>query len=231
MNIDDHPTIAGQLGIQSIPAVIAFRDGQPVDGFMGAQPDSKIKEFIDRVAGPGGPGDQIAEALAVAAEALGQGDRQGAADVLAQILDFEPGNPAAVAMMGGMLVDAGDLAAAKALLETVPADKAKGEDIAGLAARITLAEEVAAIGDKGELLRRLDSDPKDHQARYDLAMILNAENDRTGAADNLLAIMKGDRAWQDDGARRQLLKFFEAWGMTDEATLSARRKLSSLLFS
>ncbi|TIP33545.1 MAG: tetratricopeptide repeat protein, partial [Mesorhizobium sp.] len=155
MNIDDHPSIAGQLGIQSIPAVIAFKDGQPVDGFMGAIPESQINQFIQKVGGKGGGAPQIADALAAAAEARTAGDVQTAADIYDAILE----------------------------------------------------------------------------ARFDLAMIQNARGDRNAAADNLLAIVKADRSWNDDGARAQLLKLFEAWGMTDEATLAARRKLSSLLFS
>ncbi len=231
MNIDEHPAVAGQLGIQSIPAVIAFRDGQPVDGFMGALPESKVREFIDKVAGPAGPGAQIEAALAAAQQALEAGDAQMAADIYQEILSVAPDNLAAIVGLAGLLVDAGEFDAARSVLDTVPADKQADASVAGVKARIALAEQAAKLGDAGELLRRVEADPKDHQARFDLAMLHNARGERTEAADCLLAIMKADRAWNDDGARKQLLQFFEAWGMTDEATLAARRKLSALLFS
>ena len=231
MNIDDHPAVAGQMGIQSIPAVIAFKNGQPVDGFMGAQPERQVVEFIERIAGPGSEAAQIAEAMKVAAEASAQGDNQTAADIYSQVLEIAPDNIDAIAALGGLLADAGDLDAARQVLATAPADKASAPAIAGVQAKIKLAEQTASLGNPADLERRLAADPKDHQARYDLAMIRNAQGDRTAAADELLAIMKADRSWNDDGARRQLLEFFEAWGMTDDATLAARRKLSSLLFS
>lgn len=231
MNIDDHPAVAGQLGIQSIPAVIAFKDGQPVDGFMGALPEGKVREFIDKVAGPAGPGAQIEAALAAAQQALEAGDGQTAADIYQEILSVAPDNLAAIVGLAGMLVDAGEFDAARSVLDTVPADKQSDASVAGVKARIALAEQAAKLGDAGELLRRIEADPKDHQARFDLAMLHNARGERAEAADCLLAIMKADRSWNDDGARKQLLQFFEAWGMTDEATLAARRKLSALLFS
>lgn len=231
MNIDDHPAIAGQLGIQSIPAVIAFVDGQPVDGFMGAIPESKIREFIDKVSGPGGAEEAIAEALAAATDLRAGGDLQGAAQVYAAVLADTPDNLDAIAGLAETLLDAGDAANAREVLARAPEDKLEVPQLSGVRARLALAEQVAGLGDPDELERRLAADPKDHQARFDLALIQNALGHRDDAADSLLAIMKADRAWQDDGARLQLLKFFEAWGMADEATLSARRKLSSLLFS
>lgn len=231
MNIDEHPAIAGQLGIQSIPAVIAFRDGQPVDGFMGAIPESKIREFVARIGGDGGAAAAAAEALAAASELVAEGDLQGAAQVYAAILQEESGNLEAIAGLAGLLVDAGDLNAARDVLERAPEGKGEAPELAAVAARIALAEQTAQLGDAAELERRLGENPKDHQARFDLALIQNAAGDREAAADGLMAIMRADRSWQDDAARLQLLKFFEAWGMTDPATLSARRKLSSLLFS
>jgi putative thioredoxin len=231
MNIDDHPAIAGQLGIQSIPAVIAFVDGQPVDGFMGAIPESKIREFIDKVSGPGAAAEAIADALAAAAELRSAGDLQGAAEVYAAVLADSPDNLDAIAGLAEALLDAGDEANAREVLAGIPEGSEEAVQFAAIRARLALAEQVAGLGDQGELERRLAADPKDHQARFDLALIHNALGDREAAADSLLAIMKADRSWQDDGARLQLLKFFDAWGMTDAATLSARRKLSSLLFS
>ncbi|RUW20777.1 thioredoxin [Mesorhizobium sp. M4B.F.Ca.ET.215.01.1.1] len=231
MNIDDHPSIAGQLGIQSIPAVIAFKNGQPVDGFMGAIPESQIAEFIKKVGGKNGAGNQVAEALAAAAEARGAGDAQTAADIYDAILEQAPETIEAIAGLGELLFEAGDTEGAEAVLARAPEDKKDAPPLAALRARIALAAQAASLGNPAEFERRLAANPADHQARFDLSMIQNARGERTQAADNLLAIIKADRSWNDDGAKAQLLKFFEAWGMTDEATLAARRKLSSLLFS
>lgn len=231
MNIDDHPSIAGQLGIQSIPAVIAFKNGQPVDGFMGAIPESQIAEFIKKVGGKNGAGNQVAEALAAAAEARGAGDAQTAADIYEAILEQAPETIEAIAGLGELLFEAGDTEGAEAILARAPEDKKDAPPLAALRARIALAAQAASLGNPAEFERRLAANPGDHQARFDLAMIQNSRGERTQAADNLLAIIKADRSWNDDGAKAQLLKFFEAWGMTDEATLAARRKLSSLLFS
>jgi len=231
MNIDDHPSIAGQLGIQSIPAVIAFKNGQPVDGFMGAIPESQIAEFIKKVGGKNSAGNQVAEALAAAAEARGAGDVQTAADIYDAILEQAPETIEAIAGLGEVLFEAGDTEGAEAVMARAPEDKKDAPPLAALRARIALAAQAASLGNPAEFERRLAANPADHQARFDLAMIQNAQGERTQAADNLLAIIKADRGWNDDGAKAQLLKFFEAWGMTDEATLAARRKLSSLLFA
>ncbi|WP_274626970.1 thioredoxin [Arvimicrobium flavum] len=232
MNIDDHPAIAGQLGIQSIPAVIAFKDGQPVDGFMGAVPETQINAFIDRIAGKGAPGGQLADALAAAAEAKQAGDLQTAADIYSAVLEQAPDNVEAIAALAELLFDAGDTAAAEELLGGAPDDAKAQQALAGIRSKISLAAEAANVDDDAAAIeRRLAENPKDHDARFDLAMIQNAKGERTAAADNLLEIVKADRTWRDDGARAQLLKFFEAWGMADDATLAARRKLSSLLFS
>jgi putative thioredoxin len=230
MNIDEHPAIAGQLGIQSIPAVIAFHNGQPVDGFMGAVPESQIRDFVQKLVGKSGGQPQVAEALAAAGQAREAGDAQTAADIFAGVLQEQPDNIDAIAGLADLLFEAGDTAAAEELLAGVP-DKQATPAIAAVKARIKLASEAAGLGDAAEFERRLAHNPKDHQARFDLALIRNAEGRREEAADNLLAIIKADRTWNDDRARTQLLSFFEAWGMTDDATLSARRKLSSLLFS
>ncbi|RWO71366.1 MAG: thioredoxin [Mesorhizobium sp.] len=231
MNIDDHPSIAGQLGIQSIPAVIAFKDGQPVDGFMGAIPESQINEFITKVGGKGNGAPPVAEALAAATEARDAGDMQTAADIYDAILAQAPETIEAIAGLGELLFDAGDTEGAEALLATAPEAKKDAPPLAALRARMAVAAQAAALGNPAEFERRLAENPGDHQARFDLAMIQNANGDRTAAADNLLAIIKADRAWNEDGARTQLLQLFEAWGMTDDATLAARRKLSALLFS
>lgn len=230
MNIDDHPTIPGQLGIQSIPAVIAFVDGKPVDGFMGAQPESKIKEFIDKLTSDDREA-QIEAALEMAAQAREAGDPQQAAQIYAAIVQQDAKNADALGGLADILFEAGQADKAREVLDRVPDEGKTNPAVAAVEAKMALAEQVAALGDPAELERRLAADPKDHQARFDLAMIQNARGEREAAADNLLAIVKADREWKDDGARAQLLQFFEAWGPTDEATLAARRKLSSLLFS
>ncbi|ODT52995.1 MAG: thioredoxin [Methylobacterium sp. SCN 67-24] len=231
MNIDDHPAIAGQLGIQSIPAVIAFKNGQPVDGFMGAVPETQIREFIDRVAGKDGGQAQIEEAMAAAAEARAAGDLETAAQIYDAVLAQAPETVEAIAGLAEILFETGDAAGAAEVLGRVPEGKRDAAPIASVRAKLALAEQAAELGDSAELERRLAENPKDHQARFDLAMIQNAAGRRAEAAENLLAIVKADRGWNDDGARAQLLKLFEAWGFTDEVTLAARRKLSSLLFS
>ncbi len=233
MNIDEHPAIAGQLGVQSIPAVIAFVDGQPVDGFMGAQPDSQVKAFIERVAklGKGGAvAAAIDQALAQAAEAVAQGDVNTAAQIFAMVLQQDPEHPGAYAGMAGLMADHGEPARARQLLDEAPEKIRNAPALAAVRTRLELAEKVAGIGDPADLAARLEKNPADHDARFDLAQIFNARGDREAAADALFDIMAADREWRDDGARKELLKFFEAWGHTDPATLRARRKLSSLLF-
>lgn len=229
MNIDDHPSIAGQLGIQSIPAVIAFKNGQPVDGFMGAVPQTQIAAFIKKLGGDGAK-EAIADALAAAKQARDAGDTEGAAQIYDAILQQAPDTVEAVAGAAELAFEAGDIEAAEELLASVPG-KAEAPELAAVRARIALDAEVKSLGNASELEARLAADPKDHQARFDLAMIQNARGERDAAADNLLTIVRTARDWNDDGARAQLLKLFEAWGPMDEATLAARRKLSSLLFS
>lgn len=228
MNIDEHPAIAGQLGIQSIPAVIAFKDGQPVDGFMGAVPESQIKQFIDKL---GGNGDRIGEALEAAKVAADNGDSQTTAQIYSAILQEEPDQVDALAGLAGLLFDAGQADKAAALLDRVPAAKSDAPAVAAIRARMALAEQVASLGDPEALTSRLEADPADHQARFDLALIANAKGRREEAAEHLLHIMRTDRNWNDDAARAKLLELFEAWGPGDPVTLSARRRLSSLLFS
>ena len=229
MNIDEHPQIAGQLGVQSIPAVYAFQKGQPVDGFMGAVPEKQIKAFIERLVGPVGPGaaeQLLAEAAALAEE----GDNEGAAELYAAVLAQEPDNLPAIAALAKLHVDAGDLDGARRFLNMAPADKASHAGITSARAAIELAEQAASLGDVGEFERRIAANPDDFQAHFDLALALNARNRREEAADQLLAVVRRDRTWNEDGARKQLVTFFEAWGPTDLATVAGRRKLSSLLF-
>jgi putative thioredoxin len=229
MNIDEHPQIAGQLGIQSIPAVYAFDRGQPVDGFMGALPESQIKAFIERLVGPVvGAAEEI---LAEAAERAKEGDAAGAAELYAAVLAEDPENLTAIAALAKLHVDLKDFEGARRFLDMVPAAKATHADVAAARAALDLAEQAASLGDLGELERRIAANPDDFQARFDFALGLNARDRRDAAVDELLAIFKRDRTWEDAKARRELVKLFEAWGPMDPATIAGRRKLSALLFS
>ena len=230
MNIDEHPQIAGQLGVQSIPAVFAFQRGQPVDGFMGALPESQVKSFIERLVGPLGP-SAAEELLAEADRLAGEGDASGAAELYAAVLSQDPENVKALAALAKLHVDLGDLEGAKRFLAMAPAAKVNDPAIAGARAALELAEQAGALGDMAELQRKVEADPLDHQARFDLAIALNARGKREEAMGHLLEIVRRDRNWNDDGARKQLVQFFEAWGPMDEMTLAGRRKLSSLLFA
>jgi len=230
MNIDEHPSIAGQLGIQSIPAVIAFDKGRPVDGFMGAVPESQVRELVDRLAGPAGP-SPIDAALAEAVGLVEQGDLAGASELYAAVLEQEPENLTALAGLAKLQLDAGEIENAKRLLAMVPADKADDPALTSLRAALELAEQAASLGDLAGLQTAIEANPDDHQARFDLALGLAARNQREQAVDHLIEIRKRDRTWNDDAARKQLLQFFEAWGVMDADTIRGRRKLSALLFS
>lgn len=229
MNIDEHPQIAGQLGIQSIPAVIAFRNGQPVDGFMGAVPEAQVRAFIEKLAGPVGPGP-VAELLAEAESVLAQGDTAAAGDIYTEVLQHEPDNLKAIGALAKIHVDLGDLEGARGILAMAPADKADDAALAGARAALELADQAASLGDFAELAAKVAAEPGNHQARFDLALALAAAGQKEAATDHLVEIVKRDRAWNEDGARRQLLQFFEAWGPMDEMAVAGRRKLSGVLF-
>jgi putative thioredoxin len=230
MNIDEHPQVAGQLGIQSIPAVIAFQRGQPVDGFMGALPEGQVKAFIERLVGPVGPSP--VEAMLEEAEARAtNGDAAGAAELFAGVLAQDGENVKALAGLARMHVELGSVAEAKRLIELAPPAKANDPAVLAAKAAIDLAEQAAAIGDLAQHEARLAANPADHQARFDLAVALAAKGRREDAIEHLVEIVRRDRTWNEDGARKQLLQFFEAWGPMDEMTILGRRRLSSLLFS
>jgi putative thioredoxin len=234
MNIDEHPEIAQKLGVQSIPAVYAFQNGQPVDGFVGNLPESQIKGFIERLTGP--LGADIAEMLNEAEAKLDAKDSVGAIESFAAVLAEEPGNVQALAGMARVEILNDNLEAARALLESVSGEAAGAPAITGALAALELAEQAAALGDAGALTKMIETNPLDFQARYDLALILNARDQREAAVDQLIAILRKQRDWQnsegtEDAARKQLLTFFEAWGPIDGATLYGRRQLSATLFS
>src|SRR3974390_3010213 len=230
MNIDEHPAIPGQLGIQSIPAVIAFSNGQPVDGFMGALPESQVMAFLERLT-KGAVGAEERDLMKAADEALAAGDTAGAANLYGQLLTQDSGNVAALAGLARCYVLTGALEQAKQTLARVPEGKEKGPAVAAARAALEVAEHAKAVGPIDELERKVAANPLDHQARFDLATALNAKGKRNEAANHLLEIVKRDRKWNDDGARKQLVQFFEAWGFTDPSTVEGRKRLSSILFS
>lgn len=231
INVDENQEIAAQMRIQSIPAVFAFKDGQPVDGFMGALPESQIRSFIEKLV-DGPLGDQEVPGLLEAAQAaFSAGDIPAAAQGFAQVLQRDRENTAAIAGLAKCQITDGDLDGATATLSLTPPSKENDAEITSARAALELA---ATPVDEGELTRlsaAVESDPADHQSRFDLAVVLNAAGKREPALNHLLHIMKADRQWNDDAARKQLLLFFEAWGMTDELTVAGRRKLSAMLFS
>ncbi len=233
LNIDDHPAIPGQLGIKSIPAVIAFVNGRPVDGFMGAVPETQIRQFIDKVAGPAGA-DEAAEIAALLEQAetlLAEGNVDAAGQYFGAILQADPENAAALAGIGQCMIAVGELARARDLLTGVSPEVAREPKIQAALKKLDQIEEARKFGDPAALEHQLALNPDDHDARVKLAKVRNAEGARDEAADHLFYIMKKDRTYDDDGARRQLLAFFDVWGPKDPATLAARRKLSSILFS
>jgi putative thioredoxin len=230
MNIDDHPSVAGQMGIQSIPAVIAFVDGRPADGFLGALPESQVVAFIERIT-KGSVGAETKDVIKAADTALAEGDASGAADLYAQVLTENADNVYALAGLARAQVAAGSLDQAKQTLARVPEARHGDSAVAAARAAIELADQTASIGPLGELEKKVAANPLDHQARFDLALALNAANRRQEAVDQLVEIVRRDRKWNDDGARKQLVQLFEAWGATDEATVAGRKRLSSILFA
>jgi putative thioredoxin len=230
INIDENPELAQQLRIQSIPMVYAFSNGQPVDGFAGALPESQIKTFVERLAGPIGPApEELAIEQAQQLAEAGQPER--AAKVYERILQSEPGNPAALAGLARCQIGLGRLGAARQTLERVPPEHAGHIEVEGARAALSLAEEAGTLPDPGALDARLRANEGDHEARLDLATVLFLRGQIETAMDHLLAVIRKDRDWQDQAARKQLLKFFEALGPKHPATISGRRKLSAVLFS
>jgi putative thioredoxin len=233
MNIDQHPAIPGQMGIQSIPAVIAFVNGQPADGFMGAVPESQVNAFIEKltkgVTAPGEP--NIAEILQEAEAVLAEGDAEAAAQIYAEVLSLDAANIAAMAGLAKCYVTTGAIEQAKQTLAMVPESKRNDAAVKAVQAAIDLAEQASSLGPVAELEQKVAANPLDHQARFDLATALNAMGKRGEATTQLLEIVRRDRKWNDDGARKQLVQFFEAWGGADEATVEGRKRLSTILFS
>jgi putative thioredoxin len=230
MDIDKNPEIPGQMGIQSIPAVIAFVNGQPADGFMGALPEGQVMQFLERLTKDKIGGEEK-DLLAAAEAAVAAKDFAGAAQLYAQLLAADSNNIAAMAGLARCYVATGSIEQARKTLEMVPEAKRTDAAVAAAQAAIDIAEQAKSVGPLNDLEAKVNANPADHQARFDLAVALNAAGKRTEAAQHLLDIVKRDRKWNDDAARKQLVQFFEAWGATDDATLAGRKKLSSILFS
>lgn len=228
MNIEDHPQIAGQLGVQSIPAVFAFEKGQPIDGFQGALPESQIKAFIERLVGP-----LTADVDALIAEgeaAMASGDLVLASEKFSSVLVEDESHLKALGGLARSYVLAGEIDQAASVLTMVPEGKTQDAAIVAAQAALDVAVQASSVGDLGALERAIVNNPKDFQARLDLAVGLNAANQREAAVDQLIEIIRADRTWNDDGGRRQLLQFFEAWGVMDDASIYGRRRLSTVLY-
>ena len=236
INIDQNQMLAQQLRIQSIPAVYAFFGGRPVDGFMGAVPESQVREFVGRlVQATGGASadgaDDLNAALEHATQAVADGDFQLAAQIYNEVLEVAPDNLPAMAGLARCYAQEGQVEQAKAVLAKVPAKDKTNADIVAVQAQLDLAEQAKAAGPIGDLKAKADKDPKDFQARLDLAMAYWAGNQKQEAIDELLAMIKTDRNWNEAAARQQLLKFFEALGFTDPLAVAGRKRLSTILFS
>ena len=230
INIDENKRIAAQMRIQSIPAVFAFRNGQPVDGFMGALKESEVRDFIKRLGGDAGP-SPVEELLAIAAEAVTANDLSTAAQAYGQVLQEEPQNPVALGGLAKCYLASGDIERAKQAIAMVPPEHANHEAIAAVQAQLKLADQAEAAGDIAPLQAKVQQDPADHQARLDLAAALAARGESEPAIAELLESIRRDRNWNEAAARKQLLTLFEALGAADPAVQAGRRKLSTLLFS
>lgn len=230
INIDEHPGVAGQLGVQSIPAVYAFDQGRPVDGFMGVIPESQIKQFVGRLAGASVEED-VEALLTQAQESLGLGDIGGAAQSFAAALSVDPANAKAIAGMARLYLQQGDAEQARAILDMAPPEKQNDAAIAGVRAALELAGNTEAAGASDELAQKVAANPADLQARFDYAEALSARGDLEGAADQLLSIIEQNREWNEEAARKQLLKVFEAAGLTSDIAKQGRRRLSAILFA
>ncbi|MCL4067839.1 co-chaperone YbbN [Pseudomonas sp. GX19020] len=231
IDVDQNQMVAGQLRVQSIPTVYAFWQGQPVDGFQGALPGSEIKKFVEKLVALGGDDGGLGDALAAAEEMLTNGDYADAVETFAAILGEEPENAAAFGGLARSHIGAGDFDAAEALLQTVPAAIAGAQEVEAARAQLELARQAANAGPEAELQAAVDADPANHQARFDLAVALNASGKIDEAVDQLLELFRRDREWNDGAARAQLFTIFDALKPQDPIVLKGRRKLSSMIFA
>lgn len=230
IDVDANQAIAAQLRIQSMPTVYAFRDGRPLDGFMGAQPESVVRDFVERLVGEEDAGT-MEDVLNSGEALLEDGDLQGAAEIFAAILQEDRENAAALAGLAQCYLKSGDLERARQTISLVPPDKRTLPSVEAVHAQIELADKSANLGGVEDLEARVAADPKDLEARFDLAIALAGIGRREEAMGHLLDIVRRDRKWNDDGARKQLLQFFDAWGSKEPLVAEGRRRLSSILFS
>ncbi|MBI1180323.1 MAG: thioredoxin [Alphaproteobacteria bacterium] len=230
VNVDENQQLAAQLRVQSIPAVFAFFNGQPVDGFMGALPESQVKQFVDRLAGMGGP-SAVEELLEAAGRALEAGDYAEAEAAFREVLAEDPENLTAYAGIVTCRIKGGDMETGRQMFESLDEATRERDEFSGVRAALRLAEQTGDAGDVADLRAKVEADPADSQARFDLALALAGTGRNDEAAAELLHIVRHDRSWNDDGARKQLVTFFEAWGPTNPLTVQTRKALSSLLFA
>jgi putative thioredoxin len=229
IDVDKNPAYAGQLRVQSIPTVYAFVNGQPVDGFQGALPESQVKAFIEKLTGGSSANSDVEQLLELGEESLGLSDFGGAAQAFAHVLTLEPENEKAIAGMARVYLAGGDADQARQTIAMAPADS-KEPSVVSVRAQLSLASG-AETGETAELAAKVAADPNDHQARYDLALAQAASGDLKGSVDSLLTIVQADREWNEQAARKQLLVVFEAAGLTSDIAKDGRRRLSSILFA
>ena len=230
INTDEHPAIAAQLRVQSLPTVYAFRDGRPLDGFMGAQPESAVRQFVDRLIGDDAEAD-IAAILEAAEAALEAGDLQTAAGTFAAVLQDDQQNAQALAGLARCYLKSGDTERAEQTLALVPPDAQSSAPVQSARAALELAKVADQSDNRSELEAKLAADPSDPQARFDLAVALAARGEKEAALEHLLDLVRRNRSWNEEAARKQLVQLFDAWGPKDPLTLEGRRRLSSILFS
>ena len=229
IDVDKNPAYAGQLRVQSIPTVYAFVNGQPVDGFQGAVPESQLKSFIEKLTGGTSANSDVEQLLSLGEESLSLNDLGGAAQAFAQVLTLEPGHEGAIAGMARVYLADGDVDQARQTIAMAP-QESRNATVQSVRAQLSLAS-TAPTGASAELEAKVAADPNDHQARYDLSLAQAAAGDLKGAVDSLLKIVAADREWNDQAARKQLLTVFEAAGASSEVARDGRRRLSSLLFA
>lgn len=236
INVDQNQALAGQLRVQSIPAVFAFAGGRPVDGFVGALPESQIRQFIERLAAAMGGGEDqgdpaLEQFLEEARNALDAGDAQTAAAMYSRILDHDGSNGPALAGLARAAIMLGQPDQAKEMLAQLPEEMEKDADVVAARAALALIDDLGETGDPEALIAKLEADADDHQARYDLACALYARGQTETAMQALIDVIKRDREWEDGKARKLLLKIFDALGPAHSLTQQGRRNLSSVLFS
>lgn len=231
INIDENQDLAAQLRIQSIPTVYAFKDGRPIDGFTGAVPESQIKSFVDRLLAGSKP--PIEEAMEQGDAAMAAGDAETAYAIYCEVVAQEPDNGRALAGMIRSALARGETQEAKELIESLTPEMLQNSDVAQAISAVELAEQGSGADsiDTSALRARLVADPKDHEARYDLAVALFAASQAETAIDELVTLVRHNRTWNEEAARKQLVKIFDALGFSDPVAQEGRRKLSSVLFS